>query len=310
MNPKKFDLMVVGEINPDLILQGNVMPEMGQVEKFVDAADLVIGSSSVIFACGAARLGLRVAMVGKIGADVFGAFMRVEMEKHGIDISGVRLDPNVGTGLTVILSRGVDRAILTYAGAMHSLSLADIDPRRLVQARHLHIGGYFLHQRLIPDVPKLFDMAHARGITTSLDTNYDPTERWEGLEPVLRRTDYFLPNETELLRIADLNEVQPALEKLSGLGGTVAVKQGAQGAQAMRAGQVFRAESLKMRVVDTTGAGDTFNAGFIYGVLQDWPLERALRMGTVCGALSTQAVGGTQSQPTLDEAMRYVEEQR
>ncbi len=303
---KKFDVLVVGEINPDLILRGDVMPELGQVEKYIDSADLVIGSSSVIFACGVAKLGLKVAMAGKIGEDAFGAFMLSEMKARGINTESVSVDPHLGTGLTVIFSHGVDRGILTYAGAMHSLRLQDIRPQWIEQTRHLHLGSYFLHDQLIPDVPALFRMAHQAGASTSLDTNYDPHERWQGVEDVLHHTDYFLPNEAELTSIAGLSDVPGALARLAQLGPTVAVKRGAQGASAMRGQEIWHAESIPVQVVDTTGAGDTFDAGFIYAALQGWPMERCLRMGTVCGALSTQAVGGTAAQPCLEQVVGYL----
>ena len=117
----KFDILVAGEINPDLILTGDVTPEFGQVEKLVDSAALTVGSSSVIFACGAARLGLKVAFVGVCGADIFGRFILDEMSRRGIDISAVRVDPDRETGLTVILNKGHDRAMLTHTGAIADL---------------------------------------------------------------------------------------------------------------------------------------------------------------------------------------------
>src|SRR6266540_6915390 len=139
---KRFDLVVVGEINPDLILRGDVTPAFGQVEQLVEDATLTIGSSSAIFACGAARLGLRVAYVGKIGDDIFGHFMRQQLSERGIDVSGVVVDRAIRTGLSVILSRGSDRAILTYSGSIAALRYDEIDRRLLARARHLHVGSY------------------------------------------------------------------------------------------------------------------------------------------------------------------------
>src|SRR5512139_1181094 len=112
MTDRDFDIVVVGELNADLILRGDVTPAFGQVEKIIDEATLTIGSSSAIFACGAARLGLRTAFIGKAGNDEFGRFMLRELQQRGIDTRGVVIDPNLPTGLSVILSRPFDRAIL------------------------------------------------------------------------------------------------------------------------------------------------------------------------------------------------------
>jgi sugar/nucleoside kinase (ribokinase family) len=302
-----FDLLVVGELNPDLILTGDVTPKFGQVEQLLDDATLTIGSSSAIFACGAARLGLRVAFIGKVGDDEFGRFMRSALEARGVDTSGVVVDPGIKTGLTVVLSRGNDRAILTYSGSIGALCLSEVDLRILVRARHLHLGSYFMLDALRPDVSRLFEIAGAYKLTTSLDTNYDPAEQWNGdLPRTLRRAHVFLPNETELTRIAGVPDVAGALAKLSSLIPLIAVKRGPHGATARRGNEVFDATSIPVNVVDTTGAGDSFDAGFIYGYLNGWDVGRSLRLACVCGALSTRAAGGTTAQPTLEEALAYL----
>jgi len=301
---KPFDLVVVGEINPDLILSGDVTPAFGQVEQMVEDAALTIGSSSAIFACGAARLGLRVAFVGKTGDDPFGQFMRQQLADRGVDIAGIVVDPAIRTGLSVILSRGVDRAILTYSGSIAALRYAEIDLGLLDQARHLHLGAYFMLDALRPDVPRLFAEARKRGLTISLDTNYDPTERWDGgLHEALRYVDVFLPNETELCAIAGAQDANAALERLAQSVPTIAVKLGGKGGMARQHGQAAAAEALRIEVADTTGAGDSFDAGFVYGYLHGWDLARALRLACACGSLSTRAAGGTAAQPTLEEAL-------
>lgn len=304
---KLFDLVVVGELNADLILRGEVLPEFGQVEKLLDDATLTLGSSSAIFACGAARLGLRVAFIGKIGDDEFGKFVRRELEARGVDTRGVVVDPEIKTGLSVILSQGSDRAILTYLGSIAALRYAEIDQQLLRQARHLHLGSYFLLDALRPAIPSLFEVAHSLGLTISLDTNYDPSEKWEGgLAETLRQTDLFLPNETELqaiARAAGVVDASLALDFVATRVPLVAVKLGSRGAVVRRGDEVIHAESLPVTVVDTTGAGDTFDAGFIYGYLSGWELARTLRLACVCGSLSTQGVGGTAAQPTFSEAL-------
>ena len=304
---KDFDVLVVGELNADLILRGDVTPAFGQVEKLIDDATLTIGSSSAICACGLARLGLRVAFVGKVGDDEFGRFVARELSARGIDTGGIHLDPALKTGLTVILSRqgGNDRAMLTYSGSIAALRFDDIDPSLVSRARHLHLGSYFLLDNLRPDAPRLFADAHARGLTISLDTNYDPRDEWDGgLRETLQYVDVFLPNEAELQAITRIEDTELALESLNVP--TVAVKLGARGAAARRGGETAQADIVPVKVIDTTGAGDSFDAGFIYGYLAGWELQRVLRFAAVCGSLSTQAAGGTAAQPTLEEAMKYV----
>ena len=301
---KNIDVLVVGELNADLILLGDVTPEFGQKEKVIDDASLTLGSSSGIFACGAARLGLRVAFVGKIGDDEFGRFVRGQLEAREVDTAGLVVDSTLKTGLSVILSRGSNRAILTHLGSIAALRYSEVSRDLVARARHMHLGSYFLLDALRPDVPALFDLAHSFGLTISLDTNYDPAETWNGgLADALRRADVFLPNETELRAIAGVADIEAALECLARQTPLVAAKLGAEGAIAQAGDEVARAPSLPLDVVDTTGAGDSFDAGFVYGYLAGWDLARTLCLGCVCGSLSTRAAGGTTAQATLAEAL-------
>ena len=302
---RPFDILVAGEINPDLILSGGAEPAFGQVEKLVDSAALVIGSSSAIFACGAARLGLKVAFIGVCGEDVWGHFMLGELAKHQVDTSAVLVVPGLSTGLSVILARQADRAILTYAGATAALRAEQVTDDLLRQAGHLHVGSYFLQTALQPGLPDLFRRAHALGLTTSIDTNWDPAGKWQGLAGLLPETDVFLPNENELLAITRQQEVQAALQQAVLPGKTIAVKCGSHGAIAARGEARFQQPVLPVNLVDTVGAGDTFDAGFLYGFLKSWGLEASLRLGIACGSLSTRAAGGTAAQPTLAEVTQY-----
>ncbi len=301
-----YDLLVVGEINPDLILRGSdLTPAFGQAEKLVENATLTIGSSSVMVACGAARLGLKTAFVGVVGDDVFGRFMLDAMRAREIDVSGCKVDAGVQTGFSIILSQPADRAILTYSGSIAELKLSDVDTRVLERTRHLHVGSFFLLDGLRPDLPELFGRAKTQGLSTSLDTNWDPSGHWDaGLEKLWPVCDVFLPNEQELLKIAGQEKFEAALDTLSTQIPTIAVKAGAKGGVARQAEQTVTAPPLEIEVVDTTGAGDSFNAGFLYGYLSEWSLEQSLRLACACGSLSTRGAGGTDRQPTLEEARR------
>lgn len=302
-----FDILVAGEINPDLILSGDVEPAFGQVEKIIDHAALTIGSSSVIFACGVARLGLKVAFIGKCGGDTFGRFMLDQMQSHHVDIGNVIVAEGGSTGLSVILNRGVDRAILTHPGLVADLQAEDINDSLLCKARHLHVASYFLQTKLQAGLPSLFKRARALGLTTSLDTNYDPSERWVGFDELLSLTNVFLPNEAEAKSLTGAENVHEAASRLNVKVEALAIKLGKDGALGISESQKIQMESIPVNVVDTVGAGDSFDAGFIYGYLNGWQLEKSLRLGVVCGALSTQKAGGTAAQPTLKEAMHYVD---
>lgn len=307
MAPKHtFDILVAGEINPDLILTGDVVPAFGQVEKLVDSAALMIGSSSAIFACGAARLGLKVTFVGVCSDDTFGRFMLAQMKSRCVDTSSVLVRPGGQTGLSVILNRRDDRAILTHPGLIADLKAGDVTDALLARSRHLHVASYFLQTALQPGLPGLFARAHALGMSTSLDTNWDPSGEWRGIETLLHQVDVFLPNGKEAFILTGVKKVGSAIQQLSQSCQVVAIKLGAKGAIARSGGDTVRMPAIPVEVVDTVGAGDSFDAGFLYGFLNDWALEKILRLAVTCGSLSTRSSGGTAAQPTLDEAMQYV----
>jgi sugar/nucleoside kinase (ribokinase family) len=305
-----YDLLVLGDCNPDLVLAGEaVQAEFGQVERLVDSADLTIGGSAGITACGAARLGLRTALVGVVGDDVFGHFMLDALAERGVDTGGVVVDPAARTGLTVILSRPGDRAILTFPGTISALTAPRVDGDLLASARHIHVAAFFLQTALVPGLPKLFERARAAGATTSIDPNWDPEERWDGgLERLLGQTDVFLPNAEEAMRIADIANIEEAACALAARGPLVAVKRGEHGALAARAsGELVEIEAVRGTApVDTIGAGDSFDAGFLTALLNGWSTRWALALGSACGSLSTRATGGTPAQPMLAEAEEAV----
>lgn len=297
-----FDLLVIGEINPDLILGGgDVVPAFGQAEKLVDSALLTIGSSSVIMACGAARLGLSVAFMGLVGDDEFGRFMLAAMQVRGLDTRACVVSGAVSTGLSVILAQPHDRAILTYPGAIPLLSADHLDLSLLRQARHVHVGSYFLQDALRPDLPRLFAQARELGLSTSLDPNWDPAGTWD-VGDILPHCDLFLPNQAELARISGSDDLTAGLDWFAARVPTLAVKLGKQGGAARQGGATVTAPALPVEVVDTTGAGDSFDAGFVAGYLRGYSLPDALALACACGSLSARGAGGTAAQPTLAEA--------
>jgi sugar/nucleoside kinase (ribokinase family) len=323
-----LDLLVLGDCNPDLVLSGaDLRPRFGQAEQLVDDARLTIGGSGAIVACAAARLGLRTALATVVGDDLLGHWLLDQLAAKGVDVGGSVVDPVRPTGLTVVLSEPDDRAVLTAVGTVASLRVEDVDPDRREAARHLHVSSYYLQSALRPGLAALFREARRRGCGTSIDPNWDPAEAWDaGLPSLLSLTDCLLPNAEEAVRIAAASAtptwahdgpeatvssaggVEAAAAALAAAGPLVAVKLGAGGAVAAAPGHALvRAPvpaAAATAVTDTTGAGDSFDAGFLFGHLSGWPVERALALGCACGALSTRAAGGTAAQPTLEEALR------
>jgi len=306
-----FDILTIGEINVDLILGHDARPIFGQFEKVVDDATLTVGGSGTIFAMGAAQLGLRVAYCGVVGEDAFGRFMLDHLHERHIETRGVIVDSTLKTGLSVILNVPGDRAILTHLGAIDALHAEQVNRRLLAQSRHIHITSFFLQHNLRPGLAALLAQARAGGATVSIDTNWDPSERWDdGLGEVLAQTDLFLPNEQEARAIAKSSTLDEALARLTATIPTVAIKNGGEGAVCRRGDQIARDPGFPMQVVDTTGAGDSFNGGFLYGWLHGWTLADALALGCACGALSTQAAGGTMAQPTLAQAQVLIRQRK
>jgi sugar/nucleoside kinase (ribokinase family) len=305
MSGDRFDLVVIGELNPDAIVaDGAIEPAFGQAERLVGAGTLALGGSGGIVSSAAARLGLSVAHVGVVGGDAAGRFVLRELEARGVDLGWCRVDPDIPTGITVALSRGDDRAMLTAPGTVAALRAADVPTAALEQARHVHISSFYLQDNLRDGAAELLLQARAAGATTSLDCGWDPRDEWAGgLDAALAATDVFFPNAAEASRIARCDDPEEALERLASRVGTVAVKLGERGAIARRGSERAGAAPPPVTAIDATGAGDTFAAGFVRGLLDGWSLPEALGLAVTCGALSTRALGGVDAQPALDEAL-------
>jgi sugar/nucleoside kinase (ribokinase family) len=292
-----FDLIVIGDCNPDvLVVGGDVTPAFGQEEKLVDSMSLVVGGSAAITAIAAARLGLQVALVAAIGDDAAGNFMLAELARAGVDSGSMSVRADLPTGMTMVLSGGDDRAILTASGAIGALTPADVPADLLSRSRHVHVSSYFLLERSLgPGLATLLASARAAGATTSLDTNWDPAGTWgaEFFPEVLTQTDMLLPNEAEAERLTGAATVSEAVASLTRADGRVVVKLGARGALYADGSRQYMASPPPMTPVDTTGAGDCFNAGLLAGLLRGLDPAQALALACATGALSTQGIGGT-----------------
>ncbi|MFZ2012954.1 MAG: carbohydrate kinase family protein [Nocardioides sp.] len=296
-------VLVVGDANPDLVLSGDVVPRFGQAEQLLDEADLVVGGSATITAHGLARLGRPVSLVAAVGDDQFGAFLTGRLAEAGVDVRRVAIRPDLPTGLTVVLSRGDDRAMLTLTGALDSLTAPELDEALLPEGlRHVHVGSLFLLPSLAGLLPEFLGRARARGLTTSLDTNDDPTGQWQGVDDLLPHLDVLLPNRAEAVALGGEPDPRAAAAALAARGPLTVVKDGAAGAFAVaRDGTVTEVAGRPVLAVDTTGAGDTFDAAFLDAWLDAVPLADALTRAVAAGARSVGFVGGTAGQPDRDQ---------
>jgi sugar/nucleoside kinase (ribokinase family) len=296
----KLDIAIVGEINLDLILYG--LPEQMRTERELLATDFAItlGSSSAILAHNLAALGSRVGFVTKVGDDAFGGIAVERLRERGVELT--RVARGAKSGVSIILPHGGRlphegrRHILTYPGTISELRFEDIDLDYLASARHFHMSSVFLQRELLPRVPELFRRMKSAGLTTSLDTNDDPEERWEGgLAEILPHVDILLPNEREAMKVARSGDVETALLRLAQKVKAVVVKMGSRGAVAIQDGQRFDAPAVPVKVVDPVGAGDSFDAGFLHQFLRGADLATCLAYGNLCGAFSATDCGGTEA---------------
>lgn len=306
-------LLVVGELCVDLIIEVDDEIRFGQHEQIVPRTTLTMGSSSAITACGAAALGVPTRLISVRGDDTFGRFLDAELTQRGVDTAGVRVDDTLPTGASTHLTRpSGDRAILTSMGSIGTVGAADVNAEDLASAAHLHVGSYFLQHALHADASALFRAARAAGVTTSLDGNFDPAEEWDcGILDVMPHVDYFFGNEEELRGITHTTDIDAAIQRLLEImpdRAVVIAKLGADGALAARRdGRVIEclratAPPLSSNLVDTVGAGDTLAAGFLAARMLDMPPEQAIAFAVACGTASTRGSGGVGAQPELTTA--------
>jgi sugar/nucleoside kinase (ribokinase family) len=300
-------VLVVGEINVDLILQGaHAFPTPGK-EVLVDDVVMALGSASAICAMGLARLGTPVAFLGKVGTDPWGEFCLDAMRAAAIDVSRVIGDAKIKTGVTVSVTSPRDRALVSYLGSIRALRAEDVPEKAFHGFDHLHVSSYFLQEGLRPGLRGLFARAHAAGLTTSLDPGFDPSERWDpDIVATLAETDLFFPNEVELRAIAGRADIADALRHLDNGRTRVVAKLGAQGCMILEGGEPLAVPAFRIDPVDTTGAGDSFDAGFLHAWLRGISMLDSLRWGAACGSLSTRGLGGTGRQADAAEVERLV----
>ncbi len=293
---RKFDVLAIGELNVDVILNNiDGEPEIGK-EKFAKNMDLTLGSSTAIFAANIASLGSKTGFVGMIGNDIFGELIESALSRKGVDTSMLIKTNEHASGATICLNYGEDRANITYQGAMDVMEFKDINKQVFQQTKHVHLSSVFMQSGLKKDLLDILKFARENNVTTSLDTQWDPAEKWDfDYQKLLPYINVFLPNETELKFITRSQEVDEAIDKIKDFVNTCVVKCGKKGSILLQKDKekIYLEAFLNKNVVDAIGAGDSFNAGFIHAFVQGAPSSEAQRVGNLTGAINTTAAGGT-----------------
>lgn len=309
MGEKKWDVYVYGDVNIDLVVPGvNRLPLPG-VEEDVPAMETFVGGGAALFTLCAAKLGLKSAFQGSVGRDLYGEYIRRVFVELGVDDRLLAISDEKKTGISISFTDEKDRCFLTYRGTNEGLSLKYLNLDQLAFARHVHITGYegtSNHEEYLDMLKKIHDMGN---VSVSFDVGWDMTGAWyEGIFELLPMIDVLFMNETECLHYTRCQDVREGARKLAEKAGMAVIKLGKTGALAVKGGVETFAPAYTVKAVDTTGAGDSFNAGFVCGFLRGLKTEDCLRYGNGCGARSVMCLGGNTGIPDRVELEAWIRE--
>jgi sugar/nucleoside kinase (ribokinase family) len=303
---KQYDIAVVGDIYIDHILTGFAKwPQPGE-EVFTNEYLQEVGGGAAITACALARLGRSVSLIGAVGVKEM-PWLECRLSSFGVSSAELRSSEG-RTGVTISVSDNVDRSFFTYVGENAHLEgplTSEATLQHLTEARHVHFAMPLVARIADSILPAL----HSAGCTTSLDIGHQVA--WLN-DPANLRTcaavHYLLPNEREakLLCNGDAEAYLDFTRKNAWPSGVV--KLGAKGAAMRIDDSILRVHPPRVQAVDTTGAGDAFDAGFIDGLLDGAEGEECMRRGCVCGSLSAAAIGALRGLSTRDELQKCYEE--
>lgn len=303
------DVVCLGQFTADSVVSPvETLPEKGKAI-FVDDISLHNGGCACNTAVALGRLGIDTAVIGKIGRDAFGDFLISVMNDAGLDTSGIVRDPSVSTSSTAVLVHpDGERSFLHYRGGNAALTESDVDFNLINGAKILHVAAAFLIDGIDGEpMARILERARGMGVTTCLDTGWDAEGRWmDLLRPCLDHVDLFVPNLEEAQMLTGEAEAKSAASALRKFGiPTVVLKLGAEGCYGQTPQGDFTIPAFPIeKVVDTLGAGDSFVAGFLAGIVNGWEIERACRLGNAVGACCVRARGATgvrSMQETIDE---------
>lgn len=303
---RKFDAVVIGDANIDLVVVGcNEVPQPGQ-EVFVDNMTMHVGGGAALFSVSLAKLGVRVAFNGVLGDDGYGQYIRDSFTKSGIDTRMIQTSKIHNTGISIAFNPDTDRSFITYAGSNAELRVDQLDLDFVAQGRHVHVTGY-MGRRNHEQYMALGRALKEKGVTLSSDVGWDDSGEWDkGIFELMKLFDVFLMNETEALHYTGMDNIEDSLRSMGEYCGHVVVKLGEKGAMALKDGIITRLPGYSVEAVDTTGAGDSFNAGYLFGFLSGMDVTTSLSYGNACGALSVTAFGGSTGTPNRDGLMDFL----
>ncbi len=296
-----FHIVSIADLCIDVLVNAQVKPEYGQVEKLVDDYSMDLGGSIGIFASQIAKLGGKISLVGSLGDDLQGKIVLQTLKDSGVNTDKIQISANEKTPLGLNLSCLGDRAMLTYLGTLNLIDASVFEENIFEEATHVHIGGYFLLNKLISAWPEQIKKLKQSGKTISLDTNWDPDQEWKTITDILPHVDVFLPNESEALSITGQDDISKAGSILATYCPLVVIKCGEKGAIVFTDIEVVEypipvrfLENLQ--ILDTTGAGDNFDAGFLFNRLQNEKLSTCIELAFECAISSLKALGGVKMQ--------------
>ena len=304
--PKK-KILVIGELNVDLIMdQLHGEPEYGKEQK-ASEMNLVMGSSSAIFACNIAALGTPASFAGMVGDDMFGKFVHHSLVQKGVNIDHVKTSKTAKTGVTVAFNKADERLMVTHPGAMELFGQDDLAPSLFNEFDHLHISSIFFQPQLKKDLASILQSAKEAGLTTSMDVQWDPEEVWDlDLTMLLGNIDLFMPNETELLNLTGSETPDEALQSVAEFDTKFVIKQGRKGSLYQHKGRRLTQDAFFLDgFADAIGAGDSFNAGYIHAYLHGEDPEECLKQGSITAAVSTLQPGGTAAIKSYQQVQKY-----
>lgn len=310
MGALAFDVASVGIIVADVLARPvDRMPEIGKLV-LVDAMELHLGGLAAATARVLAKLGAKVTLIGKVGNDGFGDFVLETLRESGVNTAGVKRDSRASTsGTMVMISADGERTFVHYPGVSNEVREEDVDFGIVEKARILHFGGPFLLAQLDGEpIARIFRRARSLGKITSMDTAWDGKGRWLKLiEPSLKHLDIIHASIEEAHAISGKDEPREMAKFFQSCGvGTVVIKMGAQGCYVRNKDDEHRIEGLRVDVVDTTGAGDAFVGGFLFGVSKNWNLIECGRFANAVGALTVTKMGGSEAVESYDATVAFM----
>lgn len=311
MNEKRWDLYVYGDVNIDIVIPGvEKFPKPGQEDE-VPVMETFVGGGGALLALGMGKLGLHPVFQGEVGDDCYGAFIRKIFRENNIDDSLLRTSKTQKTGISLSFTNEKDRSFLTYRGTNESINIDTVDVEKVNDASHIHVTGYAgstNHDSYLRFLRRIQEETQA---TVSFDVGWDSTGEWKReIYQLFPYIDVLFMNETEARHYGRKHNAKEAALDFAAYCGLAVIKLGKQGSIAVKGKDIYEAAAYTVEAIDTTGAGDSFNAGFLYGFLKGKSPEDSLRCGNGCGALSVTALGGNTGFPTESRLMEFIQTYR